>query len=130
MTKRRPIGAKEPPVKAGGEDDLTRLIRIVARQAAQEAFNLFREERPLAPAGSPCGPPELENQPDNTAAKANASPGPGEQFLSVAEVALRLDVSQKTVRRKISSGELRAQRVGRLVRVGERSLADYLSKAR
>ena len=83
MTKRRPIGAKDPPVKADGEDDLTRLIRTIARQAAQEAFNLVRDafETPLAPAGSPCGPPELENRPDNSATKTNPSPEPGERFL-------------------------------------------------
>jgi hypothetical protein len=99
MTNRRPIGAKDPPVNADGEDDLTRLIRTIARQAAQEAFNLVRDalEAPLAPAGSPCGPPELENRPENTATKANASPEPGERFFSVAEVAVRLNVSQKTV---------------------------------
>jgi len=50
--------------------------------------------------------------------------------LSVAEVAVRLDVSPKTVRRMIDRGDLRAHRIGRLVRVGERSLADYLGKAR
>jgi excisionase family DNA binding protein len=132
MTKRRPIGAKDPPVKADGEDDLTRLIRTIARQAAQEAFNLVRDafETPLAPAGSPRGPPELENRPDNTATKTKPSPEPGERFLSVAEVAVRLDVSPKTVRRMIDRGALRAHRIGRLVRVGERSLADYLGKAR
>ena len=58
MTSRRPIGGKDPRVKADGEDDLTRLIRTIARQAAREAFNLVRDafETPLAPAGSPRGP--------------------------------------------------------------------------
>jgi excisionase family DNA binding protein len=131
MTSRRPIGGKDPPVNADSEDDLTRLIRTIARQAAREAFNLVRDafETPLAPAGSPCGPPELENRPDNTATKTNASPEPGERFLSVAEVAVRLDVSPKTVRRMIDRGDLRAHRIGRLVRVGEGSLAGCLGKA-
>jgi excisionase family DNA binding protein len=132
MTSRRPIGGKDPPVNADGEDDLTRLIRTIARQAAREAFNLVRDafETPLAPAGSPCGPPELEKRPDNTATKTNASPEPGERFLSVAEVAVRLDVSPKTVRRMIDRGDLPAHRIGRLVRVGERSLAGCLGKVR
>ena len=131
MTKRRPIGRKDLPVNADGEDDLTRLIRTIARQAAREAFNLVRDafETPLAPAGSPCGSPELENRPDKVS-KANPSPEPGERFLKVAEVAVRLDVSPKTVRRMIDRGDLRAHRIGRLVRVGERSLANYLGKAR
>jgi excisionase family DNA binding protein len=132
MTYRRPIGRKDPPVNADGADDLTRLIRTIARQAAQEAFNLVRValETPSAPAGSPCGPPELEKRRDKTAAKTNASPEPGERFLSVAEVAVRLNLSSKTVRRMIDRGELPAHRIGRLVRVGERSLAVCLGKAR
>ena len=132
MTFRRPIGRKDPPVNADGEDDLTRLIRTIARQAAQEAFNLVRDafETPLAPTGSPGGPPELEKRRDKTATKTNASPEPGERFLSVAEVAVKLDLSPKTVRRMIDRGDLPAHRIGRLVRVGERSLAGYLGKAR
>jgi excisionase family DNA binding protein len=132
MTKRRTVGPRDPAGEAGGEDDLARLIRTIARQAAREAFNLVRDafETPSTPSGSPCGPPELENRPDNTATKANASPEPGERFLKVAEVAVRLDVSPKTVRRMIDRGELHAHRIGRLVRVSERSLADCLRKAR
>jgi excisionase family DNA binding protein len=87
-------------------------------------------KRPWPQLGRRAVPPELENQPDNTATKANASPEPGERFLKVAEVAVRLDVSPKTVRRMIDRGDLRAHRIGRLVRVGERSLANYLGKAR
>jgi excisionase family DNA binding protein len=77
----------------------------------------------------PNDPPE-ENRSDNTATKTNASPELGERFLSVAEVAVKLGVSQKTIRRKISSGELHAQRVGRLLRIRARDLAVYFSKAR
>jgi len=132
MTNRRPIGAKDPPVNADGEDDLTRLIRTIARQAAKEALNVFKDAAKTlsSQAGLPNDPPEVENRPENTATKTNPSPEPGERFLSVAEVAVRLDVSPKTVRRMIDRGDLRAHRIGRLVRVGERSLADYLGKAR
>ena len=47
----------------------------------------------------------------------------GERFLSIAEVAERLGVSEKTVRRKISSGDWPAHRVGKLIRISEGVLA-------
>jgi excisionase family DNA binding protein len=49
-------------------------------------------------------------------------------YLSAREVADRLGVSELTVRRAISSGELRAVRLGhgRAVRVDERDLARAL----
>jgi excisionase family DNA binding protein len=56
--------------------------------------------------------------------------GLDERFFTVAAVAKRLDVSEKSVRRKIASGELPAHRVGRLLRIGERGLSAYLVKAR
>ncbi len=49
---------------------------------------------------------------------------------NVADVASCLDVAEKTVRRAIARGELPAHRVGRLLRVSEEDLADYLSKRR
>ena len=107
---------KRPAAEASDEDALTRLIREIARQAAREAFNLFTEERPMAPARSPCGSPELQNRP-NKVSKANPSPESGERFFKIAEVAVKLAVSQKTVRRMIDRGDLRAQRVGRLLRI-------------
>jgi excisionase family DNA binding protein len=131
MTNRRPIGAKDPPVNADGEDNLIRLIRTIARQAAKEALNVFKDaaKTPSSLTGLPNDPPEVGNRSDNTATNANA-PELGERLLSVAEVAVRLDVSSKTVRRMIDRGDLRLHRIGRLVRVGERSLADYLGKAK
>jgi hypothetical protein len=42
MTNRRPI-VKVPTTDASGEDDFTRLVRVIARQAAKEAFSLFRD---------------------------------------------------------------------------------------
>ena len=57
-------------------------------------------------------------------------PEPGERFLSVAEVAKRLGVSEKTVRRKIASDDLPAHRLGKLLRVSERILTAYVTRAR
>jgi excisionase family DNA binding protein len=51
-------------------------------------------------------------------------------LLSVVVVAERLDVSTKTVRRLIASGNLRAHHVGRQVRVSEEDLALYLADGR
>lgn len=45
------------------------------------------------------------------------------QHVTVAEAAVRLNVSEKTVRRRIASGELPAVRVGRAVRVNVQHLA-------
>jgi excisionase family DNA binding protein len=112
---------KRPAAQASGEDDLTRFVREIARQAAREAFNLFREEMPSAPAGPQRGSPELEIRPDKVS-KANPSPEPGERFFKVADVAVRLAISQKTVRRMIDRGDLRAQQVGRLLRIRARDL--------
>jgi excisionase family DNA binding protein len=44
------------------------------------------------------------------------------QLLDVPAVARRLDVSEKTVRRLIARGELRAHRIGRLLRISEEEL--------
>jgi excisionase family DNA binding protein len=132
MVTRGHIGARARTDDASQDDDLTRLVRMIARHAAQEAFNLFKEDL-VAPAPQTTPPSELPTVPEQdegTAGRGQRSPGPGERFLSVAEVALRLDVSQKTVRRKIASGELRAHRVGKLLRVGERGLSACLGEAR
>jgi excisionase family DNA binding protein len=110
------------------QGDFTRLVRVIARQAAREAFGLFSDvlEKRAIQAGLSCNPnrPEIGRQ--NSVLKTHPSPEQAERFLSVAEVALRLDVSEKTVRRMIKRGDLRAQRVGRLIRVAERDLADCL----
>jgi excisionase family DNA binding protein len=127
MTNRRPI-VKVPTTDASGEDDFTRLVRAIARQAAKEAFSLFRDalEARSLQGGLPCNPTKLEIWPENTATQTDPSPQQAGRFLSIAEVAVRLDVSEKTVRRMIERGDLRAHRVGRLIRVAERSLADCL----
>jgi excisionase family DNA binding protein len=133
MTTHRPNGANHPTGKAVGEDDLTRLVRLIARQAAQEAFNLFRDalETPVAQARQPRDhQAQQEAAAEDTAGKAPQSSESGERFLSVAEVAARLDVSEKTVRRKIASGDLPAHRVGKLLRIGERGLALCMARTR
>lgn len=53
----------------------------------------------------------------------------GDRLMSVPEVADRLGVSAKTVRREIKSDALESVRIGpggRLVRVSEKALAVYL----
>jgi excisionase family DNA binding protein len=124
MATHEHIGSK---ARSGGDadDDLTRLVRIIARQAAQEAFAVFRNA--LEASGDQCGRP-LDLPTRLEAAESRSEPG--ERYLSVAEVAKRLDVSEKTVRRKITSGELPAHRVGKLIRIGERSLLSRLAGGR
>jgi excisionase family DNA binding protein len=125
-------GKKRPAAEASGEDDLTRLIRIIARRAAREAFSVFRETCDECAIKPPplLDPPNLEHTQEGHAGKERAPPEPGERFLSVAEVAKRLGVSEKTVRRKIASGDLPAHRVGKLLRVSERGLTGCLTQAR
>ena len=53
-----------------------------------------------------------------------------QRLLDVAGIASRLGVSEKTIRRMINRGELSAHRVGRLLRIAEADLADYLSSRR
>ena len=61
------------------------------------------------------------------------SPGPERdhsQLLDVPAVARRLNVSEKTVRRLIARGELRAHRIGRLLRISEEELRRFLDSSR
>jgi excisionase family DNA binding protein len=51
-------------------------------------------------------------------------------LLSVADIADRLKLSEKTVRRWIERGDLPAHHLGRAVRVSEDDLALYLHKNR
>jgi excisionase family DNA binding protein len=132
MTTRRPSGANHPTGKAVGEDDLTRLVRLIARQAAKEAFALVKDalETSIARARPPSDLPAQHEAAAKVAAnKALQSPEAEERFLSVAEVAKRLDVSERTVRRKIKSGELPAHRMGKLIRIGESGLSACLARA-
>jgi excisionase family DNA binding protein len=52
------------------------------------------------------------------------------QLLDIPAVARRLDVCDKTVRRLIARGELRAHRIGRLLRVSEEELRRFIDDDR
>lgn len=52
------------------------------------------------------------------------------QFFTIAEVAERLDVSTRTVRRWIRSGDLVAHRFGGVVRIAESDLRSFLAAHR
>lgn len=49
-----------------------------------------------------------------------------EQLLTIQKVAELWSVNERTVRREISRGELRTIRVGRVVRITETAVRDYL----
>jgi excisionase family DNA binding protein len=51
------------------------------------------------------------------------------QFLTVAEVAARMQVSKMTVYRLVHGGELPAARVGRSFRVSRRAVENHLRAA-
>jgi excisionase family DNA binding protein len=53
-----------------------------------------------------------------------------EPLLDVDAVATRLGVSSKTVRRLIDRGELAVHRIGRLLRVSEPDLHNYVARRR
>lgn len=52
------------------------------------------------------------------------------QLLNVAEVAARLAVSTKTVRRSITQEDLRVHRLGRQIRISEEDLQAFLARHR
>jgi excisionase family DNA binding protein len=133
VTNRRPTRTNEPSGSVAVDDDLTRLLRTLARQAVLEAFNAIREalETPTSPAEAASDVPIPDaKSPAPTASEAGQSAGLVGQLLPVAAAAKMLHVSEKTVRRKIATGDLPAHRVGNLVRIGELDLADYLAKTR
>jgi excisionase family DNA binding protein len=51
-----------------------------------------------------------------------------QQAFSISQLAKRLDVCERTARRLIEAGELKAYRVGRQWRVFEPDLQDYLAR--
>ena len=51
-------------------------------------------------------------------------------MLNVEQIALRVDVSTKTVRRWIEGRELRCHRFGRTIRVSEEDLIAFLNRHR
>ncbi len=50
------------------------------------------------------------------------------QYLSLRQVAERLSVSERTVMRRIGDGELRASRIGRLIRIAEAEIQRYIER--
>ena len=56
--------------------------------------------------------------------------GPASNLLSVPDVARRLNVSDKTVRRMIQAGELEAYKIRVQWRVSERDLCAFLARQR
>jgi len=73
--------------------------------------------------------PSLPGRAGGIAMQKSNSPRPRRdhsQLLDVPAVARRLDVSEKTVRRLIVRGELRAHRIGRLIRISEDELDRFL----
>ena len=52
------------------------------------------------------------------------------KFFTISEVAERLDVSLRTIRRSIKSGDLVAHRFGRVVRIAESDLRAFLAAHR
>ena len=59
-----------------------------------------------------------------------AGAGPSMRLLGITEVAARLDVSVKTVRRAIARGDLPSHRLGKLLRVSETDLDEYITSRR
>jgi excisionase family DNA binding protein len=54
----------------------------------------------------------------------------GAPLLSVAQVAERLRLCSKTVRRRIAEGGLPVHRIGRSLRISEADLGDFLARSR
>jgi len=53
-------------------------------------------------------------------------PRPCDVMLTVSEVAERLNVSERTVRRLIAEGKIRVYQIRRSIRISEADLIDYL----
>ena len=65
---------------------------------------------------------------DETAGSSSSLPSVVGRFLTVAEVARRLRVSNMTVYRLVKSGQLPAVRVGRGYRIREEDVRRYLEQ--
>lgn len=55
---------------------------------------------------------------------------PHQRQLTIIDIALRLQVSTKTVRRWIDAGTLPVHRLGRLLRISEQDLTVFLAQQR
>ena len=63
-------------------------------------------------------------------AGAPLSGGQAQPLLSIAQVADRLGLSPKTVRRRIVDDDLQVHRLGRSLRISEADLRAYLERSR
>jgi excisionase family DNA binding protein len=60
----------------------------------------------------------------------NARRAQMEEFLTISEVAERLKVNERTVRRWIESGDLKAHKIGNCVRISLADLHEFLDRTR
>jgi len=65
-----------------------------------------------------------------TKKKPRQHAGPTTELLTVPDVARRLNLSDKTVRRMIQAGELEAYQIRRQWRISERDLCAFLAQQR
>ena len=62
--------------------------------------------------------------------ETKSPPAPSRRAYSPQEVARALGVNEATVRREFREGNLRGKRIGRLIRISDMALAEYLEGAR
>jgi excisionase family DNA binding protein len=64
---------------------------------------------------------------NDAAGVAMRATSPAVQLLTVAQAAFRVQVSTKTILRRINAGELQAVRTGRVLRIDPRELERFLA---
>ena len=103
---------------------LLSLLKVFARKAAQEEFEVFIKGTLETDGVEQTSEGSEKAQPKERAKaeRGRLSSAPDDRLLSVREAAARLKVSEKTIRRKIESGDLSARRFGKLLRICERDL--------
>lgn len=107
---------------------LTALVSVIARQAVKEALEVYRgvlEAQVVAQTSE--GSEKSQHEARAKADRGRSSSSPDDRFLSVRDAAARLNVSEKTIRRKIEAGDLPARRFGRLLRICEGDLVSRLT---
>lgn len=71
-------------------------------------------------------PADAPNADDNTSTNTS----PGQRYYSLEDVARLLDLSVSHLRRKVRLHRIAVHRFGRLIRIAEADLADYLARRR
>lgn len=118
-----PTTAFGPVLDAPLPPDLVHLVRMIARQAAREAFEVYKSALSDHGVVPTCGRREkARHGPRAKAESISSSSASDEEFLSVRQAAKRLNVSEKKIRRMIQAGELRAHRFGKLFRIRQLDL--------